>query len=77
MMTEAPIFSERLSKRLPKKVGMVAESRCWVIIRVRRPRIAHAISEPMIALPMPAHVAAIPYFHPNCPAYPTNTTAEK
>ena len=24
-----------------------------------------------------AQVAAIPYFQPNCPAYPTNTTAEK
>ena len=36
-----------------------------------------ASREPMRALPMPAQVAAMPYFHPNCPAYPTNTTAEK
>ena len=30
-----------------------------------------------MALPSPIHVEAIPYFQPNCPAYPTKTTAEK
>jgi hypothetical protein len=37
----------------------------------------HDIRDPMSALPIPIHVAAIPYFQPNCPAYPTNMTAEK
>ena len=67
-MAEAPIFSPRLWNRLPKKSGMVADSRCWVIIRVRRPRMTHAISEPMTALPMPIQVEAMPNFQPNWPA---------
>ena len=68
MMTEAAIFSLSLPKRLPKNSGMVAELRCWVMMRVRRPSTAQASSEPSRALPMPAQVAAMPYFHPNCPA---------
>ena len=67
-MAEAAIFSDREPKRLPKNSGMVALSRCWVMIRVRRPSTAQASSEPRMALPMPAQVAATPYFQPNCPA---------
>ena len=36
-----------------------------------------AVGPWLTAFPMPIHVLAIPYFQPNCPAYPTNTTAEK
>ena len=67
-MMEAPILSPLLSKRLPKNSGMVAELRCWVIMRVRLPRITHASSEPIKALPMPIQVDAMPNFQPNCPA---------
>ena len=74
---DAPIFSGCDANRFPKNCGMVAESRCWLMILVRLPRITQASNEPMIALPIPAHVAETPYFQPNCPAYPTNTTAEK
>ena len=74
---DAPIFSDLLSNLDPKNSGMVAESRCCVIIRVLLPRTTHASSDPMMAFPRPIQVDAIPYFHPNCPAYPTNTTAEK
>ena len=77
IITDAPIFNALLPNRSPKNCGIVAEFRCWLIILVRRPRTTHARSEPIIALPMPAHVAEMPYFHPNWPAYPTNTTAEK
>ena len=77
IMTEAATFRDLEPNRLPKNSGMVAESRCWVMMRVRRPSTTQANREPRIALPMPAQVAAIPYFHPNCPAYPTKTTAEK
>ena len=31
----------------------------------------------MNAFPIPIHVDASPNFHPNCPAYPMNTTDEK
>ena len=68
MMAEAASFSPRLPKRLPKNWGMVAASRCCVMTRVRRPRTAQASSEPSRALPMPAQVAATPYFQPNWPA---------
>ena len=60
MMAAAMSFREGLPKRLAKKSGIVAESRCWVMMRVRRPRTAHARSDPMRALPMPAQVAEIP-----------------
>ena len=66
-----------LSKRQPKNSGMVEEERCWVMTRVRRPKTTHASKLPMMAFPKPIQVEAMPYFHPNCPAYPTNTTAEK
>ena len=65
MITEAISFRDRLSKRLPKNSGMVALSRCWVMTRVRRPSTAQAKREPNRALPMPAQVAAMPYFQPN------------
>ena len=65
VMTDAAIFSASLSKRLPKKSGIVAELRCWVMMRVRRPKTVQARKEPSSALPIPAQVAAIPYFHPN------------
>ena len=77
IMIDAISLRPGLPKRLAKKSGIVAESRCCVMMRVRRPSIDHASSEPMRALPMPAHVADMPYLQPNCPAYPTNTTAEK
>jgi len=77
IITEAPIFNGLLPNLFPKYCGMVAESRCWLIILVLLPSTTHARSEPIIALPIPAQVAAMPYFQPNWPAYPTNTTAEK
>ena len=68
IITEAAIFSDWEPNRLPKNSGMVALSRCWVMIRVRRPSTTQASSEPRMALPMPAQVAAMPYFQPNWPA---------
>lgn len=64
-MAEEPILSALLSKREPKKAGIVAESKCCVMMRVRRPRTTQASSEPTSALPMPIHVEAMPYFQPN------------
>ena len=60
MIAEAASLSEGEPKRLAKKSGIVAESRCCVMMRVRRPRTAHARSEPTSALPMPAQVALMP-----------------
>ena len=57
-----------LSKRVPKKSGMVRELMCWVISFVRRPSTSQASSEPMTALPMPIQADEMPYFQPNCPA---------
>ncbi len=74
---EAAMRSDSLEKRVPKKSGIVRLEMCCVINFVRRPRTSHARSEPITALPMPIHVEERPYFHPNCPAYPMNTTAEK
>ncbi len=74
---EAPNFKPSLWKRLPKNSGMVALFKCCVIMRVRLPRMTHANIEPISALPMPIQVEAMPYFQPNCPAYPTKITAEK
>ena len=68
MITEAATFSFWEPNRLPKNSGIVALSRCWVIMRVRRPSTTQASREPSRALPMPAQVAAMPYFQPNCPA---------
>ena len=76
-MTDATTFIGTESNRLPKKSGMVLASICWVIIRVRRPSMFHARSEPIKAFPKPAQVLERPKFHPNCPAYPTKITAEK
>ena len=67
-MTEAPIFRPLLWNRWPKNWGMVAESKCWVMILVRLPSTAQASREPMMALPMPTQVEAMPYFQPNWPA---------
>jgi len=74
---DAPIFNADELYREPKNSGMVALFKWCVIMRVRRPRITHGISEPMKALPKPTHVAAVPNLQPNCPAYPTKITAEK
>ena len=60
MIAAAASLSAGLPKRFAKKSGIVAESRCCVMMRVRRPRTAHARSEPISALPMPAHVADSP-----------------
>ena len=76
-MAEAAIRKALLSKRFPKKSGMVAACKYLVITRVLRPRITHASKLPIKAFPIPIQVLESPYFHPNCPAYPTNTTAEK
>ena len=67
-MAEAASFRLREPKRRPKNSGMVALLRCWVMMRVRRPSTTQASREPSRALPMPAQVAAMPYFQPNCPA---------
>ena len=64
-MTEAATFRAVEPNRCPKKSGMVALCRYCVISLVRRPRMRHANSEPISALPSPIHVADIPYFHPN------------
>ena len=66
-----------LSNLLPKKSGIVLEFKCFVMTLVLLPRMIHARSEPITALPIPIQVDATPYFQPNCPAYPMNTTAEK
>src|SRR5215469_5304008 len=47
------------------------------MMRVRLPRMNHAINEPIKALPSPIQTAEVPNLQPNCPAYPTKTTAEK
>ena len=65
VMTEAASCKFLLSKRLPKNSGIVAESKCWVMMRVRRPRIIQASIEPINALPRPIQVDAMPYFQPN------------
>ena len=67
-MTLAAIFSAGLWKRVSKNCGMVALERCWVMMRVRRPRTTQASREPRIALAMPIQVEAMPNFQPNCPA---------
>ena len=66
-----------LSYLFSKNSGIVAACRWFVITLVLLPRITHAISEPMRALPRPIQGADIPKFQPNWPAYPTNTTEEK
>ena len=42
-------MTDLLPNRAPKNSGIVAESRCCVIILVRLPRITHASSEPISA----------------------------
>ena len=76
-MSAAAMRRALLSNLLPKKSGIVFELRCFVMTRVLLPRMIHARREPMTAFPIPIHVDATPYFQPNCPAYPMNTTAEK
>ena len=76
-MIDATIFKAEELNRLPKKSGIVLASNCCVITLVLLPRIFQARREPINAFPRPAHVAARPKFHPNCPAYPTKITAEK
>ena len=65
VITEAAIFRELLPNLLPKNSGMVAVSRCWVMILVLLPSTTQARREPRIVLPMPTQVEAIPYFQPN------------
>ena len=76
-ITEAVIFIALLSYLSPKKSGIVFDPRCCVITFVRLPSTTQARRLPITAFPIPIQVQAMPYFHPNCPAYPTNTTAEK
>ena len=45
IMTEAATFRDLEPNRLPKNSGMVAESRCWVMMRVRRPSTTQANSK--------------------------------
>ena len=68
IIMEAATFREGALKRFSKKSGMVALERCWVMMRVRRPRMTQARSEPIMALPIPTQVEAIPNFQPNWPA---------
>ena len=60
-MAEAQSFKGLLLKRLPKNSGMVAELKCCVIMRVRRPSTTQASMEPMIAFPSPIQEEAMPY----------------
>ena len=53
MMIDAATFREGAEKRFSKKSGIVALDRCCVMMRVRRPRMTQAISEPIRALPIP------------------------
>lgn len=64
-IAEAVILSALLSYLSPKKSGIVLEFRCCVITLVRLPSTTHASRLPMIAFPIPIHVDARPYFHPN------------
>ena len=64
-ITEANTLSGTESNLLPKKSGIVFASSFCVMILVLLPRMFQAISEPMKALPSPAHVADIPKFQPN------------
>ena len=59
-INDAAILSASLRSLLPKKSGIVALAKYWLIMRVLLPSTAQAISEPINALPSPAHVAAIP-----------------
>ena len=77
MMIDENSFSDLLEYLFSKNSGMVLVSSSCVRSLVRLPRTTHATSEPSSAFPIPIHVEAIPYFHPNCPAYPMNITAEK
>ena len=54
--------------RAPKNSGIVDAPRRCVISRVRGPSTHQASKLPRMALPMPIHVAATPYFQPNWPA---------
>ena len=65
------------SNLLPKYSGMVLASSACVMILVLLPRTSHARRLPINAFPIPIQVDERPYFHPNCPAYPMNTTEEK
>lgn len=68
MMTDATVRRAGQQYRLAKKSGMVADSKCLVMTRVRRPSTTQASRLPMRALPMPIQVEATPKFQPNCPA---------
>ena len=65
IITEAVILSSFEPNRFSKNAGIVAAFKCFVMTRVRRPRMTQARSEPMIALPTPIHVDARPYLQPN------------
>ena len=77
MIQEEMIFMDLLLYLLSKNSGIVLESSFCVISLVLLPSTTHASRDPRIAFPIPIHVDAIPYFHPNCPAYPIKITAEK
>ncbi len=68
MMMDAPIFSDGLWKRCPKNWGMVVESKCWVMMRVRRPNTTHTSrgAQNGVANVDPGGGDAV--FQPNCPA---------
>ena len=51
-----------------KVIKIVDEEKCLDITLVLFPRRIHASKEPIIALPIPIHVAERPYLYPNCPA---------
>ena len=62
VIAEAASLSASESNLFPRNSGIVAESKCCVMIRVRLPSTAQAIKEPIRAFPIPIHVEAIPYF---------------
>ena len=69
------LLRKRIQERLASLDKYLIAAR--IVTLVLLPRMTHAMSEPMNAFPRPIHVDDRPYFQPNCPAYPTNTTDEK
>ena len=77
MVSAAKSLIYLLSYLFSKNSGMVRAPSAVVIYLVRFASTIHAARVPMIMLPTPIHTAESPKFHPNLPAYPTKTTAEK
>ena len=65
IIIEEIIFIALLSKRFSKYSGIVDAFKVLVISLVRLPKIDQASNEPIIALPIPIQVEAMPNFQPN------------